>query len=386
MTQPELATCACGIVCSQGESRCPTCRQAGLPADWEPLSMREMRAERDLYRTAVVSAWQCRGYPDDTNMQNLDDVLNEAVPPCETGPAEPGDCIRLCCRTTTEPKLAPCTCANMPRFGSPTGGKGFVEWTRKIHRPMQYKHPVLPGHDDGLEAGFPPTRNKDDIDEPYIAQAETHATCGKPCRLCGKGLRAHSRPGLHCPNMSGVNGTWLASLFEPEDWPDCAECGALTPRDQSSAYCTDHEPKPSPDQPYTDAQAETLATSIAAMACRDPKCGCNIVNDIVADMDGMALLANGGREHTHHDGCEHCGCLRRQLAGKDFDGSDVAKYDCGTVTNGVQSPACKVIAAMRPVVEAAERVYDGDYLNHAEDVLVLNTAVHDYRTDRGDHD
>lgn len=58
----------------------------------------ELRAEHDLYRTAVVVAWQCRGYSDKASMQNLDDVLNEAVPTCEQGPIEPGDCIRLCCR------------------------------------------------------------------------------------------------------------------------------------------------------------------------------------------------------------------------------------------------------------------------------------------------
>jgi len=29
-----------------------------------------------------------------------------------------------------------CTCANRPRFGSPTGGKGIVEWTCKLHGPI----------------------------------------------------------------------------------------------------------------------------------------------------------------------------------------------------------------------------------------------------------
>lgn len=32
-----------------------------------------------------------------------------------------------------------CTCANLPRFGSPTGGKGVVGWDCAIHGPMQYR-------------------------------------------------------------------------------------------------------------------------------------------------------------------------------------------------------------------------------------------------------
>lgn len=32
-----------------------------------------------------------------------------------------------------------CTCANRPRFGSPTAGKGVVGWTCKLHGPMRYR-------------------------------------------------------------------------------------------------------------------------------------------------------------------------------------------------------------------------------------------------------
>lgn len=38
-----------------------------------------------------------------------------------------------------------CTCANRPRFGSPTGGKGVVGWDCKIHGPMRYREE----HSDG---------------------------------------------------------------------------------------------------------------------------------------------------------------------------------------------------------------------------------------------
>jgi hypothetical protein len=44
-----------------------------------------------------------------------------------------------------------CTCANRPQFGSPTGGKGVVGWSCKLHGPMQYRAEPEPSDFPGLD-------------------------------------------------------------------------------------------------------------------------------------------------------------------------------------------------------------------------------------------